>query len=1436
MAKTFDNAAQKMKKSNVFELTAPQRNIWNVELTNKAYSNINVIISVLRIEHKLNENILKETLNKVVELNDSLRLRFIIENTSIEQEITDFKPINIPTIYLNTEDLSGVIDVVKEEKISPENTFCFKIVYTPKHTCIVLAAHHLITDAWGLTQIGEQIKDIYYKLSKRLDLDDIKVSSYKTLIEREKEYHLSNRFNMDEEFWTNYIKDSDLPKVFGNFDIDKKEASRYSFEINHEIFNSISKYCKKHDITTYAFFLGIFYLYFSKVYSVDEFPIGVPFLNRFKKNDELYSTGMFISTLPLILRKPEKDSFVELCKNISKTNVSLFRHSSFPYSKIQNIYSKKTGISNIFEVGFSYQINENSNVDELDTTSNFSWEFSGEQNNPLTIHVTQLNNRKVLNYDYLTSCFSYDEIVKLNEIFMHLIEQCLKKDKISKIDLLSTQDIDLYLRINNTGETTSSYASVVSAFENIVKHNLNNVALIYKDSKLTYKELNERVNKLASFLVSKKVKNNDNVILFFDKGFDMIVSMFAVLKAGATYVPILPDEDSNRISYIVNDCNPKLILTHKNYDEENTKFENKKKIINVEKIDLDDFKETNLHTIISPNDNAYMIYTSGSTGNPKGTMVMHKNILGLMNSIENDPILKATPLDVSMSLLKYSFDASGIDIYSSLLFGGKLVLVSKEDESNPDEVIRIIEKEQVTRSFLVPKWIEHIALRDKALNANISSLRILGTGGETLKPSIAENLLSKYSNLKVLNLYGPTETTMFSTYKIVNLYEIKNNYTSIGSPIYGSRIAIVNSSNEVLPISCKGELVIYEDQSSIKNIAKGYLHLPESTKERFIKLYNPILKKNVNAYKTGDIAKINDQLEVDFIGRNDDMVKVNGGYLVAINEVNQTIQNLFENSIDFYTVAIPHNNTKLLVLFYVKKEEQVNTDNIKEIINNNISFYMRPKKIVELKEFPRMTSGKINRKALIQDAIELFETAKVSIKPTNIIEKDLYNCIAKVIENDDFSIADDFFDDLGIDSLSLTSIYAELKNYTIDIQDMYTYSNIKDLAEFISTNSGKKLEPDLTNISDVKILNNVKKANLDTVLLTGATGFLGMHILRELLLNNEVKKVYCIVREQLNISAKNRLRNRFDYYFDIDSALEKAFNDKVICIGGDLTEDYFGMYPMQYQELKSLVTLVINSAANVNHFAKPSDLDKANVESVKKLIEFCSNTNITLAHISTLSIAGFKDEKTEDVVFDENKLYIHQSFNNNPYLVSKFNAEKIILEATNKENLNAIIFRLGNIMPRAMDGRFQENANKNVFMLSFKTILDSHLVGNNMLNTKLEFSPVDECARFIVELLEINSNQSIYHILSNKEISVSELQNDLNNMNYNISSVNSEVFKNALNINANEYAKEYIMSNNLNTYSQDITLSKLNQKHLEWSKIDQSYLKNVIDVFGKFEL
>ena len=188
---------------------------------------------------------------------------------------------------------------------------------------------------------------------------------------------------------------------------------------------------------------------------------------------------------------------------------------------------------------------------------------------------------------------------------------------------------------------------------------------------------------------------------------------------------------------------------------------------------------------------------------------------------------------ICMSLLKYSFDASGIDIYTALLFGATLLLVEKQDELNPKKVLSLIEKYKVTRSFLIPKWLEHIASYDENSKYDLSSLRILGSGGEVLKPHLIESLLKKYPKLKILNLYGPTEATMFTTCKKVKKEDIKKNHLTIGRPIYGSRLAIINSDLEFLPPNIPGELIIYEDNKSIQNIAKGYLNLPKQTEKKF---------------------------------------------------------------------------------------------------------------------------------------------------------------------------------------------------------------------------------------------------------------------------------------------------------------------------------------------------------------------------------------------------------------------------------------------------------------------------------------------------------------------------------------------------------------------------------------------------------------------------
>lgn len=1422
-----------MFKKDVYNLTNPQKNIWQLEQVNSNNNSINHNLTIMKLKGTLDKNLLVETINKVIEVNDSFRIKFVKKENSLYQYIEDYSHVNIEDKYINTNDISDIIKYYKGLEINLDKLYSFCLVFTPDYTYILYKSHHIISDAWGMTQVAEQIKEIYKKLLNKNNIEDYKKISYTSLIERERNYFNSNKYSLDKQFWEKYVTSLSYSKLFNNVDIFDKKANRFEQIIDNSLFDQISDYCTENKITEYSFFLGILAIYFNKIFNLENMVIGTPFLNRQKRLNELECTGMYVSTLPLEINVNIEDTFVSLCQNISSTNLSLFRHSNFPYHDIQQMYYEKTkNNSNLYELGFSYQINNlKTNISDEDLGECY-WIFSGKQNNPLTIHITTLNNYKLINYDYLLSCFTENEIKKMNDIILHLISEVISgKGNLSNINVLTNYDVSLLTKFNNTGDIDLSDKTVVDIFNDIVRSYQNDTAIYYNDIEVTYKQLDNKINTIAKVLVDLGVTKNIPVALFFDKSIEMIASMFAILKVGGYYIPILPDENQDRIEYILNDCSPKCVLTHKDYD---IKIPTNSLIVNLDKVDFN--KSYNIDfPNIDPEDIAYMIYTSGSTGKPKGTMVMHRNICTLKTSIENDSILKATDKDVSMSLLKYSFDASGIDIYTALLFGGKLVLVSKEDELNPEKVINIIEKRQVTRSFLIPKWIEHISLQEKLHDANLSSLRILGTGGETLKPYIIENLISKYSDLKVLNLYGPTETTMFTTCKDVSVYEIKNNYTSIGRPIYGSRIGIINKNLELMPINIKGELIVYEDLNSIKNIAKGYLNLPEQTQNKFVEFYHPILQKNVRAYKTGDMAKINDSLEIEFIGRNDDVVKVNGGYLVALNEVENKIQKLLGTNFKVFTIAIPYKNTKSIIVFINKNEDNISLNNIKNYINRNISFYMKPKKIIELEEFPRNSSGKINRKELENIAINYMqETNNKFIAPKTKTEIDVCNYLKKLLEIDEISVTDDFLDDLGLDSLSLTSLYTYLEKYNIAIQDIYNNSNVKDLANLIDNNHSNQMEPDLSNVSNIKILNNVKHFDLSTVLITGVTGFLGIHLLKDLLLNKHVNTIYCIIRNKINLSGKKRLLKMMDYYFNSDINLLNLVEKKIIILNGDISKTQLGLSKQSYLELKEKITVVINSAANVRHFVKPNQIRKDNVQSVNNLIEFCGE-KISLAHISTLSIAGFNGDLTENKIFDENTLFMNQDFNNNPYLISKFEAEKNILKATNEINLNAVIFRLGNIMPRYSDGLFQMNANQNVFLSSLKAIIDSKVIAKEFLGLKLEFSPVDECSKFVINLLQNNGTNSIYHILSDKEVTISELRTLLEFLKCDILDVDLKTFIEELSKNSDEYTKEYILNNNLNRYSQDITLNKLSSLNLEWQSIDINYIQKILNIIKKLK-
>ena len=1436
----------------LYELTNPQKNILELQKVNPQNPEITQIFAALKLNGNLDVDLLKKTLNIIIQVNDVYHIRLVEKDSQVFQYFEENIPYqNFKVKKFDKEDISDFVQKNKKIPLPSDTLFTFSIVLTPKYTYIFYKTHHIIADGWAMTQFSEQVKEIYTKLLNNEDLSSYNKPSYIDSIIREEEYMNSSKYSSDYKFWNDYTSNINTDRLFQTDNLFDKTSKRFDYQISDKISKKIDEFCKSNHITEYVFFLAIFSIYFSKIYNTKSLVFGTPFLNRQKKYGEMECIGLYISTLPLLINI-DNNNFIDLCKNISATNFSMFKHSHFPYSEIEKLYHESSNsTSNLYEIGFSYQINELENKMPDGSTGDFSWYFLDAQNNPLTIHLSVPNHKRLLSYDYWTSCFSDEQILRINKIVLHIIEQVLDgKLELKYIDLLCKEDFNFVKKFLSTGRVTKSDYSVPELFKTISKKYADKTALIYNDETVTYKDLDEKTDMLASFLIQKGLKKGQPVALFFEKSINMIVSILSVLKAGGCYVPILPDEELSRIQYILDNSTPFGILTENRFLE---------KLNNVFKINTLDVENnynicclTNINTTsktcrfneikrsknikdmpkISPDDVAYMIYTSGSTGNPKGTMVMHKNICDLMKSVAKDEIVHADDTDVSMSLLKYSFDASGIDIYTALLFGGTLVLVSKTDELNPSKVLGIIEKHKVTRSFLIPKWLEHISIEDSIGNYDLSSLKILGAGGETLKPSIISKLLKHYPNLKILNLYGPTEATMFTTCKVITSNEISTNYTTIGRPIYGSRLYVINSNLEFLPPDTKGELVIFEDDNSISNLAKGYLNLPEQNSKRFVKIFNPIVNKEVKAYLTGDLAKVNYDGEIEFLGRDDDVVKVNGGYLVALNEIEHKLQKLLGDYFENYLIAVPFKNTKMIVLFIIKKDKNIKITNLKNYINNNITFYMRPKKIIELEEFPRNSSGKIDRKALKKIAEEYLNTSSDTIiLPKTKTEKELYQILKQFVDIETLSVTDDFIDDLGIDSLTLTSFYSSLDKYNLSIQDIYNYPNIKELANFIDNScKGTELSVDLSNLSSAKILNNAKKFDLSNVLLTGVTGFLGIHLLRDLLYSKSTKKIYCIIRNKINLSGKQRLDNMIKFYYNNNPEILELVNKKVTILNGNTTKEFLGLEESTYKKLRKTITTFINSAANVRHFVKPKQIMKDNVESVDRIIEFCKDT-ISLAHISTLSIVGSNGNQT---VFDENTLYNGQTLEN-PYLISKFEAEKHILCAINSNNLNAYIFRLGNIMPRISDGVFQKNISQNAFIVALKSILDVKMMPKSFCNMPLEFSPVDECSKFIVSLLESNFKFNVYHISNNTVFTFSDLKNILLDLGINLKVVSLEQFTNSLELYADEYTREYLTKSKMNSFAQERTIANLDSLNLHWENIDSTYIKYILDLINKLK-
>ena len=572
--------------------------------------------------------------------------------------------------------------------------------------------------------------------------------------------------------------------------------------------------------------------------------------------------------------------------------------------------------------------------------------------------------------------------------------------------------------------------SIINFFEKQVKSTPNNPALTFHNTTLTFKELNEKANSLAHEINTKISSKNTIIPIISYRSLEVIIGILAILKAGHAYLPIDPDYPEERINYIFEDCKAKLILTQK---ELINNFKEK----NIIEIDLNNNfynkNKENLNVKISPEDLSYLIYTSGSTGTPKGVKLTHKNYTNFYNAmLQKVKYLKDGSNHSILSITTISFDIFGFETLISLMSGLHLYLTDNFEQKDTNSIENIIYKNNIDIIQTTPSVMK-FHLENLENKIHFDNLKYYILAGEQLPKKLVNTIKKISPSATILNGYGPSETTIFSTITdVTNLEEI-----SIGKPIANTQIYILNNDLNLLPTNTIGEIYISGD-----GVGNGYLNKKSMTDTAFIK--NPFGSGII--YKTGDIGFWSHNGNIYCKGRNDNQIKLHG-LRIELEEIEHKI-NTFKNNILISSIIVLRKiNNKEVLHAFIKTSEPIDTEELKEYLLKNLPNYMVPTSFSFIEEFPKTPNGKIDKKALPK----IITTSDIVNLPITETQKTIHSILEKLLKTKITNIDENIFI-LGVDSLISIQLISELKTIyskKITIKNIFENNTIRTLAKII---------------------------------------------------------------------------------------------------------------------------------------------------------------------------------------------------------------------------------------------------------------------------------------------------------------------------------------------------------------------------------------------------
>ena len=1393
-----------------YPLTMAQKGILT-EVLQQPFTTVYNIPTYIDIPKDIDIDKLILSIKKAIDMHPYLKMKFVTDNNGDILAKRCDNEIPVVDIYNNITDIYSLI---KPFDLFKERIYRAIIIKNKDINKFFFDCHHIAFD-------GESADIFLNDVSKIYDGISVEKEKY-TLFEEaldEKQRHEGKLLEDAKNWYYSLFDGRDVDSIPIN-DINNKNGKKEFTEKNLKIdINKVNNYLNQNKLTINSLWISSFGLALARFLNRNDAIFTTVYNGRGNTN-VINSVGMFVHTLPVLTEPFKFDNSIDYIKSMASQIKKSMANDIYGFMEIAHDLDVRADILFVYEgnIGSKWKLDNK----ELD----IKLMPSDSLKSKILITISEAIDGYNLYVEFDGKLYESFSINSLIDSTIMAFNALINNEKPEDISLIDNNTLNKLIEFNKT-ESNVIKTDILSKFMEMKDKYPNNLAIIYDDIKLTYKEVDEISDNIAAYLFEKGVKKGDVISILIKRSINMIICPLAAMKLGCAYEPLDSTYPSERLEFMINDANSKYVIAD---SELLDKIKNiKLPILHTKDINNLDKKAFN-RIKIEPESLMILLYTSGTTGTPKGVMLSHFNIVNFAAWYKN--YYKLDSNSVVLAYASFGFDACMMDLYPALTNGAAVCIVPEDMRMNLNELKEYMGKNKVTHAFMTTQVGRMFAEE----NSECYTLKHLSVGGEKLVP-----LNTLPTGYKFYNGYGPTECSIFST---IEKYDKPYDRIPIGRPLDNYKLYVVSSNKKLAPIGALGELWI-----SGFGVGIGYLNQEEKTKTTFVK--NPFNNDECYeiAYKTGDIVRWLDNGKIDFVGRNDGQVKIRG-FRIELSEVEMTIRQ-YPNIKDVTVQAFKDEKSgQMYLAAYFTASSYINVDKIKEFITSQKPPYMVPSSIMQLEEIPLNQNQKVNKRALPKPVFVSENNNFIEAKTQ--IEKDIVNIYSSILGVDKVSVTDSFFN-IGGTSLTAAKVIMQAinKGYSIAYKDVFDNPSARELAKLIeerkniSNNTNNNQEEINTNTiealkyNDVKYVDEIKKDyNLGTVLLTGATGFLGIHILKELL--NLKNQILVLVRGK-ETDALTRLKGFLTYYFD--SPLDDELNKYVKVINGDITDDNLINQIKDYK-----FDTIINAAACVKHFAQDDIIERINVGGVKNLIEIAKQKGTRLIQVSTLSVAGENvDHKLDsNYLMKENELYFGQDISNK-YVNSKFKAEEAILNAIDNDNLDAKIIRVGNLMSRQSDGEFQINSITNAFMKNLKGYKVIGMFPISMLDAKIDFSPIDEIAKTILLLSQTPKKFTVFHSANSHQVQMGDVIDAINLAGIKIDKVSDDVFNNKVHEIMQDEKKSMLISSLLSYANSDnhtyelvqadftFTVKALYRLGYRWPITDFNYLTQAIKSLDSLE-